>query len=194
MGRTSLTDGDFAFSPADRGALLDLARASIRAGLEGGEPRVRATDYPAGLQAPRASFVTLNVAAQLRGCIGTLEAHQPLVLDVAQNAFAAAFRDPRFPALGRDEFARIEIHISILSVPEPVAFASEADLLARLRPGVDGLIIEEGYRRGTFLPAVWESLPEPSEFLRHLKRKAGLPADYWSAGIRIRRYTVESIS
>ena len=194
MGRTSLTDGDFAFSPADRGALLDLARASIRAGLEGGEPRVRATDYPAGLQAPRASFVTLNVAAQLRGCIGTLEAHQPLVLDVAQNAFAAAFRDPRFPALGRDEFARIEIHISILSVPEPVAFASEADLLARLRPGVDGLIIEEGYRRGTFLPAVWESLPEPGEFLRQLKRKAGLPADYWSAGIRIRRYTVESIS
>ena len=194
MGRTSLTDGDFAFSPADRGALLDLARASIRAGLEGGEPRVRATDYPAGLQAPRASFVTLNVAAQLRGCIGTLEAHQPLVLDVAQNAFAAAFRDPRFPALGRDEFARIEIHISILSVPEPVSFASEADLLARLRPGVDGLIIEEGYRRGTFLPAVWESLPEPGEFLRQLKRKAGLPADYWSAGIRIRRYTVESIS
>ena len=194
MGRTSLTDGDFAFSPADRGALLNLARASIRAGLEGGEPRVRATDYPAGLQAPRASFVTLNVAAQLRGCIGTLEAHQPLVLDVAQNAFAAAFRDPRFPALGRDEFARIEIHISILSVPEPVAFASEADLLARLRPGVDGLIIEEGYRRGTFLPAVWESLPEPGEFLRQLKRKAGLPADYWSAGIRIRRYTVESIS
>ena len=194
MGRTSLTDGDFTFSSADRVALLELARASIRAGLEGDEARVRAADYPAALQAPRASFVTLNVAAQLRGCIGTLEAHQPLVLDVAQNAFAAAFRDPRFPALGRDEFARIEIHISVLSVPEPVPVASEADLLARLRPGVDGLIIEEGYRRGTFLPAVWESLPEPSEFLRHLKRKAGLPADYWSAGIRIRRYTVESIS
>jgi len=189
-----LTDGDFTFSSADRVALLELARASIRAGLEGDEARVRAADYPAALQAPRASFVTLNVAAQLRGCIGTLEAHQPLVLDVAQNAFAAAFRDPRFPALGRDEFARIEIHISVLSVPEPVPVASEADLLARLRPGVDGLIIEEGYRRGTFLPAVWESLPEPSEFLRHLKRKAGLPADYWSAGIRIRRYTVESIS
>jgi AmmeMemoRadiSam system protein A len=178
---------------AERELLLTLARASIEKGLCGGEPAVQARDYAAALRVPGASFVTLHVEDDLRGCIGSLTAREPLVVDVAKNAFGAAFRDPRFPVLTWREFRCLDIHLSLLNAPEPVACRSEEDLLAQLRPGVDGLVIEEDYRRGTFLPAVWEQLPEPREFLRHLKRKAGLPADYWSGSLRVSRYTVESI-
>jgi len=133
------------------------------------------------------------VETSLRGCIGTLEPQWALVLDVAKNARAAAFEDPRFPALTWPEFDRLEAHVSVLSMPEPMQFESEEDLLAQLRPGVDGLILEESFYRGTFLPAVWESLAEPQEFLRHLKQKAGLHPDYWSDTIKVQRYTTESI-
>ena len=111
--------------------------------------------------------------------------------DVAENAFAAAFRDPRFPPLRPDEYPRLEYHISILNPPEPMTVTSEADLLQQLRPGVDGLVLIEGARRATFLPSVWEQLPDPRQFLAHLKMKAGLPADYWSDSLRFERYTVE---
>ncbi|HEB95866.1 MAG TPA: AmmeMemoRadiSam system protein A [Sedimenticola thiotaurini] len=181
--------------PQDRRLLLRLARDSIRHGLETGRPlRVVTEEYPATLQERRAAFVTLNRNGALRGCIGHLEAIQPLVDDVAENAFAAAFRDPRFPPLSPDEFDDLEIHISVLTPAHPMTFDSEADLVRQLRPGEDGLILEEGPYRGTFLPSVWESLPRPEEFLRHLKMKAGLPPDHWSDRIRIYRYGTESFS
>lgn len=173
--------------------MLDLARSSIRHGLGHHRPQpVDPLDFPPALRAPRAAFVTLNRQGQLRGCVGHLEACQALVLDVAENAFAAAFRDPRFLPLGADELADLEIHISVLSPPEAMNVASEADLLRQMRPGVDGLILEEGRHRGTFLPAVWESLPLPTQFLSRLKQKAGLPTAHWSDGIRVYRYTAEA--
>ncbi len=179
----------------DRELLLRLARDSIRHGLETGRPlMVDPADFPHTLQQQRAAFVTLNRNGALRGCIGHLEAIQPLVSDVAENAFAAAFRDPRFPPLSPAEFDDIEIHISVLTPATPMQFTSERDLIAQLRPGRDGLILEEGPYRGTFLPSVWESLPTPEAFLRHLKQKAGLPPDYWSDHIRVSRYETESFS
>jgi uncharacterized protein len=175
-----------------RAALLDLARRSIAHGLDRGTPlRVDPGDYSEPLQAHRASFVTLHLHGALRGCIGHLEAVQPLVRDVAENAFAAAFRDPRFPPLSRQELTGLAVHISVLTPPQPMTFGSEADLLSQIRPGIDGLILAEGPARGTFLPSVWESLPEPRDFLNHLKRKAGLPADHWSDRVRVQRYTTE---
>jgi AmmeMemoRadiSam system protein A len=189
----SLNETASGFTPRHKRQLLELAGASIRKGLCGESLTIRQADYPEPLRAPRATFVTLRVDAGLRGCIGTIEARRPLVEDIVANARAAAFEDPRFPALTWPEFGRLDIHISVLSIPEPMQFDSEEDLLRQLRPHVDGLIIEEGFQRGTFLPSVWEQLPEPREFLRNLKCKAGLPADYWSHQIRIRRYTADSI-
>jgi len=174
--------------------LLDLAKSSILHGLQTGKPlTVDPACLPPELMEPRATFVTLHKDHELRGCIGTLKAVRPLAEDIAENAFAAAFRDYRFPPLADDEFERLEIHLSILTPPEPIAFSSEADLLRQLRPGVDGLVIEEGARRGTFLPSVWELLPDARQFLRHLKQKAGLPADYWSDTVRVSRYETEAI-
>lgn len=181
------------FSPAERESLLALARDSIREGLGGQRLAVRADDYPPVLRAPGASFVTLQLDFELRGCIGSLEARVPLALDVASNAWNAAFRDPRFDPLTPHEFEGLDIHLSVLTPSQPMQFTSEDDLLGQLRPGVDGLVIEESFRRGTFLPSVWEQLPEPREFLRALKRKAGLPVDFWSASLRVSRYTTVSI-
>lgn len=174
--------------------LLALARDSIRHGLEFGKPmRVDPRDYPGDLGENRATFVTLLHGKQLRGCIGMLEAIRPLAEDVSENAFAAAFRDGRFPPLRESEFNGLEIHISILTPAEAMQFASEQDLLNQLRPGMDGLILEEGWRKSTFLPSVWETLPDPVQFLRRLKEKAGLPAAYWSDAIRAYRYTTDYI-
>jgi AmmeMemoRadiSam system protein A len=173
--------------------LLDLARKAIGHRLEtGASLKVSAETFPPELQAERACFVTLNRQSNLRGCIGHLEAVRPLVEDVADNAVSAAFRDPRFPELKPDELADLEIHISVLTPSEPITFDSEADLLQKIRPNIDGLILVEGMRRGTFLPSVWEQLPQPGEFLRHLKQKAGLPSDYWSDDIEVFRYETES--
>ena len=174
--------------------LLDLAKSSIQHGLQTGRPlKVDLIDFPAEFTAHRATFVTLQKYHQLRGCIGTLEAVRPLAEDIAENAFLAAFKDPRFPPLAEDEFGELEIHLSILTPAEPVSFMSEQDLITQLQPGIDGLILEEGRRRGTFLPSVWEQLPEPGQFLRHLKQKAGLAPDYWSENIRFYRYRTEMI-
>ncbi len=181
------------FDDQQRRALLDLALASIRHGIEtGGALRVQPEDYPPALRETLACFVTLNRRGQLRGCIGHLEAMQPLVRDVAENAWAAAFRDPRFPPLEESELGGLELHISILTPSEPMEFDSEADLLRQIRPGVDGLILEDGFARGTFLPSVWESLPRVADFWLQLKRKAGLPMDHWSDSLRVARYRTES--
>ncbi len=182
-------------SYADRRMLLGVAASSIRHGLETGGPKaVDPGEFTQPLREQRASFVTLKLDSQLRGCIGSLTASRPLVEDVSFNAHAAAFSDKRFEPVTADEAARLAISISVLSPSEPLEAASEAELLAKLRPGVDGLVIEEGKRRGTFLPAVWENLPEPADFLRQLKQKAGLKPDYWSERLRFRRYSVESFS
>jgi len=170
--------------------LLQIARDAISSGLAG-EKAPTLEEVPAELMEERASFVTIELGGHLRGCIGMLEACRPLVEDVAQNAHSAAFKDPRFPPLSRGEFESLEIHISVLSPPEEITFSSEADLLAQIRPGVDGLILQEGYRRGTFLPSVWDELPEKEQFLAHLKLKAGLSGTYWSDTLRVFRYTSE---
>ncbi len=137
-----------------------------------------------------ATFVTLTQNGRLRGCIGSLEAHRPLATDVAENALAAAFRDPRFAPLGKDEFPRTRVEVSLLTPPEPFPVADEADALARLRPGIDGLILSYGRRRATFLPQVWESLPDARQFIAQLKLKAGLPADFWHEQLTLARYGV----
>lgn len=178
-----------------RRILLATARESIAHGLRSGTPlRVDVSAYDPELQVERATFVTLNKFGELRGCIGHLEAIQPLIADVAENAFNAAFRDPRFQPVSASEFGDLEIHISVLSPPEPMIFTSEADLLRQIRPGIDGLILEDGAYRGTFLPSVWEQLPDPAQFLAHLKMKAGLPPNYWSDTLKVSRYTTESFS
>jgi AmmeMemoRadiSam system protein A len=189
----SSTDDGVSLGAEQRQTLLRVAAGSIRAGLTDGRPLAPSTlACPADLRAERASFVTLTIGGQLRGCIGVLQAIRSLVVDVAVNAFAAAFEDPRFPPLAAAEYPHLEIHISVLSAPEALSFSSEADLLHQLRPMTDGLVLEDDGYRGTFLPSVWASLPEPREFLRHLKHKAGLPGDYWSNSLRVSRYTTES--
>jgi hypothetical protein len=174
-------------------SLRGVARDAIEYGLrEGCPPRLDLARYPAALAQPRASFVTLHRWSELRGCTGSLEAEEPLVVGVARNAFRAAFSDPRFPPLVRQELEELEISVALLSALEPLAAASEQELLAKLRPGIDGLVLREGTRCATFLPAVWESLPEPREFLHALARKAGLEAGHWSASLRFERYTTEA--
>lgn len=183
------------YTAEERKALLDLARASIHHGLNTGKAlEVEPGDYPAHLREDRACFVSLHRDGALRGCIGHLEAMQPLVSDVADNAFSAAFQDPRFPPLASREEAGLKVHISILSPAVPIDFHSETDLLEQIRPGVDGLILQDGPYRGTFLPSVWESLPTVEAFWRHLKAKAGLPENHWSDSLEVSRYETESFS
>ena len=175
-----------------REELLDLAGETIDHGLERAalrEPELARVSRP--LREIRASFVTLRKGGELRGCIGTVQAHRPLALDVANNAFGAAFRDPRFAPLTRAERTRIDITIEVLTVPEPLVFTTEDELVAQLVPGVDGLVLEAGTRKGTFLPTVWQQLPHPEAFWRHLKQKAGLPPDHFSPTMRVLRYRTE---
>jgi AmmeMemoRadiSam system protein A len=179
----------------DQTLLLTLARDSIRHGLDTGRPLpVQPADYPEHLRQTAATFVTLQLSGQLRGCIGRLEAARPLVVDIAENAFAAAFHDRRFPPLSEPEWRVLDIHVSVLTPAEPVHVRSEEELLELIEIGRDGLIIEEQGQRATFLPSVWESLPDKRDFLRQLKLKAGLPADHWSPTLRAYRYRTESFS
>ena len=178
-----------------RASLLEVADGSLRHGVLKGEPLPIFRDqYSTPLGDPGASFVTLTLDGRLRGCIGSLTPERPLVEDVAANAFASAFADPRFPAVEGHEVDRLGIEISVLGPALPLAADSEADLLAALRPGVDGLILRRGENRATFLPQVWSQLPEPADFLRHLKKKAGLDAGYWSEDLQFWRYITESFS
>ncbi|HET7723709.1 MAG TPA: AmmeMemoRadiSam system protein A [Propionibacteriaceae bacterium] len=142
------------------------------------------------LDAPGAAFVTLTQSGRLRGCIGSLVAHRPLRQDVAANAVNAAVHDPRFPPLPAEELVDTHLEVSVLSAPEPYPCTSREDAAAGLRPGVDGVILEFGVRRGTFLPQVWDSLPDADSFLEHLVRKAGLPPGWWDERVRLSRYTV----
>jgi len=167
--------------------LIAIARAAIAAPL--GESAY-AHEGAAWLRQQGATFVTLTRDGQLRGCIGSLEAKRTIVEDVKENAAAAAFRDPRFRPLDAAEWRGTSVEVSLLSALTPLAVESESDALAQLRPGVDGLVIEYGHHRGTFLPQVWESMRDPGEFLRSLKRKAGLPPDFWERGLALKRYTV----
>lgn len=176
----------------DLGAVLPpLARAAIGAelGLAAGAVR----EAP-GLDRPGATFVTLRLAGELRGCIGSLTPRRSLRRDVHVNAIAAAFRDPRFAPLTAAEYDAISIEVSLLGPREPLPCATEAEALERLRPGVDGVVLECGTHRATFLPQVWGELREPREFLAALKRKAGLAEDYWSASLTLARYSVTRFS
>ena len=169
--------------------LLRLARGSIEHGLIHSEPLpVRPDSLPPAFAETRATFTTLRRGGELRGCCGTLEASRPLCADVAHSAFHAAFRDPRFGPVVHGELEDIRLEVAVLSPLEPVAVASEADLLSQLRPGTDGLVIRAGGRRATFLPKVWDSFPEPSAFLAALKAKCGLANDYWSEQLVFQRY------
>lgn len=194
MGAMSLRNTNGFLNSTHRRFLLALAKRSIEYGSVHGRPiPVEQQTLAPELITMRATFVTLEILGKLRGCIGTLEAIRSLAEDIAHNAYAAAFRDPRFPPVRQWDIERLDIHLSLLTPAEPVSFTSEDDLLQQLAAGEDGLILEEGLRRGTFLPSVWESLPNPRAFLQHLKLKAGLPKDYWSDSIRIYRYRTEAI-
>ena len=177
------------------GTLLRVALTSIIYGLKDGKGLVAdPAKYPAILRATAASFVTLKLDGTLRGCIGTFTAARPLVADVAANAYGAAFKDTRFKPLTEAELEPLDIEISLLSPPQPLTFSGEAELLAKLRPGIDGLIIRDGDKRSLFLPSVWESIPKPADFLTRLKVKAGLEATHWSPDFKAARFTTVSTS
>lgn len=176
-----------------RQLMKELASNSIKHGLKYDQPsHVDLTSLADELIVQRATFVTLEKNGQLRGCIGMLEACRPLAEDIAENSYSAAFSDPRFPSLSEDELADLSIHISILNPAQEITCSSEAELIELLRPNIDGLILDDGIHRATFLPSVWESLPNPVDFIKHLKHKAGLPLDEWSSKIKAYRYTTES--
>ncbi|MFA7270149.1 MAG: AmmeMemoRadiSam system protein A [Sterolibacterium sp.] len=171
--------------------LLLLARNAIAANLGGAHPSDPDQAAHPLLTQPGAVFVTLTKNGELRGCIGSLEARRPLYEDVKANALAAAFRDPRFPPLSEQELAGIRVEVSMLTPAQPIVFATEAEAVGQIRPNIDGVILEYGRHRSTFLPQVWETLPEPQQFMAELKRKAGLPPNFWSDEVKLSRYQVE---
>jgi len=168
--------------------LLALARASVSESLAG--PAVQIPPEP-WLQEPGACFVSLKKAGELRGCIGSLEAHRSLGKDVVENARSAAHRDPRFSPLRREELEHVRFEVSLLSPMERLEADTEQEALERLRPGVDGVLLQWGTYRGVFIPKMWGVLPTPAEFLATLRRKAGLPATEWRPGTRLWRFTAE---
>ena len=188
------------FAPDIRGSadtvgaeLLRLARYSIEHGFAHREPLpVDCGALPGVLTEPAATFTTLRFQRQLRGCCGTLEAVRPLAEDVTYSAFQAAFRDPRFDPVGKHEVDAIRLEVSVLSPLESIRVGDEADLLQRLKPGIDGLVIVANGTRATFLPKVWEMLPDPQQFLAALKAKCGLADDYWSERLEFQRYRTKS--
>ena len=181
-------------SDDDRDRLLDAARAALAFGAENGRPMAVTLDagLPPSLKAMRASFVTLRVGSELRGCCGTIAAREPLLHDVAANAYKAGFEDPRFGPMKAAELGRVDVNISVLSTPRPIRFADEADLLRQIRPDRDGLVLEDGDRRGVFLPSVWERFPNARQFVDQLKRKAEVASDHWSQSLRVSRFIAES--
>lgn len=167
--------------------LLSIARAAISCAL--GLPK-KADEQPAWLAEPGACFVTLTRHGELRGCIGSLEAHRSLLADVKGNAVSAALHDTRFMPLTKVELDDTDIEVSLLTRPQAMTFENEADALSQLRPNVDGVIFEYGRHRSTFLPQVWEQIPDPQQFMAHLKQKAGLAAGFWDEGVKLSRYSV----
>jgi AmmeMemoRadiSam system protein A len=160
--------------------LLRLARSALRHGVRGdAAPPVDINAMTPRLREMGASFVTLTIQGELRGCIGALEPMQPLAADVCEHAVAAALDDPRFMPVGPDELDHIEIEISRLTLPQELDYTDTSDLLQKLRPGVDGVILRDGGRRATFLPQVWEKIPDKAAFLDHLCAKMGATPDTW---------------
>lgn len=175
-------------STDDRGpVLLAIARAAISSAL--GKP-LQADESAPWLREPGATFVTLTQNGELRGCIGSLEAHRTLLADVKANALNAALRDTRFAPLSADELDITQVEVSLLSPCAPMCFTCEQDALSQLRPNVDGVVFEYGHCRSTFLPQVWEQLPDPTQFMAHLKYKAGLAPNFWDDGVKLSCYTV----
>jgi AmmeMemoRadiSam system protein A len=167
-------------TPEEKQTLLRLARQALETGVRGKPlPSLDEASLTPALRLEGASFVTLIVHGNLRGCIGALEPYQPLAEDVREHAVAAALEDYRFPNVQESELAGIEIEVSRLTVPVPLKYTDAGDLLARLRPGVDGVILRDGFRRATFLPQVWEKIPDPAEFLANLCYKMGAAPDTW---------------
>ena len=176
----------------DKNVLKSAARDALMHSINHSEELpVSLPEFPATLHIHQNTFVTLKYKGKVIGCMGSLEADRPLVKDVVHHTFSASYYDPRFPDLKAIDPKKIEIHISLLSPIEEIKFSSEPELLSKICPGKDGLLMCENQQRGTFLPAVWESIPDPESFLKELKRKAGLPVDYWSDTIKVYRYTTE---
>jgi len=180
---------------AARGELLAIAASAIDAALAG-DPRATpgGSAFSAALLAPGASFVTLTIEGALRGCCGTLEARRALAADVWHNALASAFHDPRFAPLSGAEWRRVRLEISVLSPREAIEASCEAELIAGLVPGRDGLVLEWRSQRATFLPKVWEQLPDPRDFVRHLKAKAGWAPAFWAPEVTAWRYRTEVVA
>ena len=179
----------------ERRQLLKIARQSIETGLENGQAlRLKGTDFDGLLAATLGAFVTLTQGDSLRGCMGALQSADPLAQTTAACAFNAAFKDPRFTQLDAGEAKDIRIEISILSEMETLSVSDRDNLLRQLQPGIDGLLMEDGQYRSTFLPKVWEKIDSPTDFLRHLMTKAGLPGDYWSQTIQFSRYHTVSFA
>jgi AmmeMemoRadiSam system protein A len=180
----------------ERNVLFTLAREAIACAVSGDPmPEVDLSTLSERLRQPGASFVTLlGPGGELRGCIGSIEAHTSLAQDVQNNAVGSAMRDPRFPAVRPRELQGLKIELSILTAPQPLDFDGPDDLLSKIRPGVDGLIIEKNWHRATLLPSVWEKIPDPVEFMFTLCRKAGLPQDEWRRpGMTVYVYQAEKV-
>ena len=176
-----------------REPLLDIAQQAIRHGIKtGGCPNVEVKGFPHPMRTHRRTFVSVHTGGKLRGCVGSLAPNNPLIADVVQNAYRAAFEDKRFKPLTEEDLTETDISVSVLSTPRAMNFRDEADLVAQIQPDTDGLILQDGQKRGIFLPVVWEQIATPRDFLRHLKNKAGLPLDHWSDGLKVWRYTTES--
>jgi AmmeMemoRadiSam system protein A len=181
----------------ERRELLALARASIDSTLAHGRASHEIASFAPRLLSPaltvrRSAFVTLRRGEELRGCCGSLDGARPLAEDVWRNAWAAAFNDYRFQPLTAAEWRHMNLHLSLLTVPERLDVTTEDQLLAVLRPSIDGLILESDAGRATFLPDVWQQIPDPQQFVRQLKMKAGWPQTYWSSRVRCSRYMTES--
>lgn len=175
--------GTFEITITEGASLLALARQAIEEHIRTGKlPPLELASLPTCLQAPGASFVTLTKLGALRGCIGTLEARLPLAEDVRRRAVDAASRDYRFPPVCADELPQIQIEISVLTAPERLCYRDPREIPRLLHPGTDGVVLISGMRRSTFLPQVWERVPEPERFLEMLCQKAGLPSDAWRRG------------
>ena len=181
-------------STADKRFLLQIAHDSILHGLRfAGQMPLDPKRYPASLQQKRASFVSLFINQRMRGCVGSLKASQPLAVNVAENAYNAAFRDPRYTPLSPLEAQRVEIHVAVLGDLHPIEFGDEPSLLEQMEAGT-GIVFNAGPRRSTFLPSVWKQFSTPSEFLRQLKQAAGVPESYWGDDISVQYYRLEEFS
>jgi AmmeMemoRadiSam system protein A len=178
---------------SEKQTLLRLAREAMECGVRRQTlPPLDKASLTPHLLEQGASFVTLTIDGDLRGCIGALEAYQPLVDDVREHAVAAALEDPRFRPVGEGELDRIRLEVSRLTQPRPLEYSNSEDLIAKLRPHVDGVILKGDFRRATFLPQVWEKIPDPEEFLDHLCAKMGARSNLWrNTKLQVEIYQVE---